>query len=151
MVIYIITAILIIAADQLSKIYIEANFKLGQQKMIVDGLLSFTYVKNEGAAFGILQGARVFFLIMTAIVLVGVVIYLKKCRPQSRLEKTALAFIVGGAIGNCIDRALLGYVRDFIATEFMDFPVFNIADCFVCIGAFLYILYVFLQEKSQKE
>ena len=151
MVIYIIAALIIIAADQLSKIYIASNFSLGQQKMLIDGVLSFTYVKNEGAAFGMLQGARVFFLIITAVVLVGVTVYLIKCRPESRLEKTAITFIVGGAVGNCIDRALLGYVRDFIATEFMDFPVFNIADCFVCIGAALYILYVFLQEKSQKE
>ena len=65
-------------------------------------------------------------------------------RPRSPLEKTALSFIAGGALGNVIDRAMLGYVRDFIATEFMDFPVFNIADCSIVLGAGLLILYFIL-------
>ena len=68
-------------------------------------------------------------------------------KPQSALEKTALAFITGGAIGNFIDRVCLGYVRDFIETAFMDFPVFNVADSFVCIGAVLYIIFVLCEEK----
>ena len=72
-------------------------------------------------------------------------------RPQSRLEKWALALIAGGAVGNFIDRAWLGFVRDFIMVEFIDFPVFNIADCFVCIGAGLYILYALLDMAVKKE
>lgn len=151
MVAYIIMALLIIAADQMSKIGIASRFQPGEQKLIIDKVLSFTYVQNRGAAFGILQGARVFFLVLTAVMFIAAAIYIIKVRPKSRLEKTAIAFIAGGALGNMIDRAVLGYVRDFIATEFIDFPVFNIADCFVCIGAFLYIIYVFMEEKSQKE
>ena len=72
-------------------------------------------------------------------------------RPRSPLEKWALCFIAGGAIGNFIDRAAFGYVRDFILLEFIEFPVFNIADCFVCIGAGLYILYALLDIPSKKE
>ena len=143
MVIYIIAAILIIALDQATKILTTTFFELGEVKNIIPGILSFTYVRNEGAAFGILQGARIFFIIITILVLLGAIYYIVKMKPQSLLEKWALCFIAGGAIGNFIDRAAFGFVRDFIMTEFIDFPVFNVADCFVCIGAALYILYAF--------
>lgn len=147
--IYILSAILIIALDQITKIMTVKNFRLGQVKEIIPRILSFTYVKNEGAAFGILQGARFFFIVLTVIVLIGAIYYIVKMRPTSRLEKWALAFIAGGAVGNFIDRAILGFVRDFILLDFIDFPVFNIADCFVCIGAGLYILYAFLDMKPK--
>ena len=148
--IYILISILIIAFDQITKILTVKNFHIGQVKEIIPRVLSFTYVRNEGAAFGILQGARVFFIILTVIVLLGAIYYVIKMRPTSRLEKWALCFIAGGAVGNFIDRALFGFVRDFILLEFIDFPVFNIADCFVCIGAGLYILYAFLDMKSKE-
>ena len=150
MVIYILGALLIIALDQITKILITSYFKLGEAKSIIKGVLSLTYVRNEGAAFGILQGARVFFIVLTIIVLLGAIYYIVKMRPRSPLEKTALCFIAGGAIGNFIDRAILGYVRDFIMTDFIDFPVFNIADCFLCIGAGLYILYAFSDILAEK-
>lgn len=143
MILYIITAILIVALDHGSKILTTKFFELGEEKLIIPKILSFTYIRNEGAAFGILQGARIFFIIITVIVLLGAIYYIVKMRPQSSIEKWALCFIGGGAVGNFIDRAVFGYVRDFIMVKFIDFPVFNIADCFVCIGAGLYILYAF--------
>ena len=148
--IYFLVAILIVAFDQITKILTVNNFHIGQIREIIPHVLSFTYIKNEGAAFGILQGARVFFIIITIIVLLGAIYYIIKMRPTSRLEKWALCFIAGGAVGNFIDRAFLGFVRDFILLEFIDFPVFNIADCFVCIGAGLYILYAFLDMKPKE-
>lgn len=149
--IYILSAILIIAFDQFTKILTVKNFSLGEVKEIIPHVLSFTYVRNEGAAFGILQGARVFFIVLTIVILLLAIYYVLKMRPTSRLEKWALSFIAGGAVGNFIDRAILGFVRDFIMLEFIDFPVFNIADCFVCIGAGLYILYAFLDMSAKKE
>lgn len=151
MVIYITAAILIIALDQISKILTTSFLSLGEVKNIIPGILSFTYVENKGAAFGILQGARVFFIVITVLVFIGAIYYIVKMRPASRLEKWALCFIAGGALGNFIDRAVFGYVRDFIMVEFIDFPVFNIADSFVCIGAGLYILYAFSDIFSKKE
>lgn len=150
MAIYIVILMLIVAVDQISKLMITSFFSLGQEKSIIKGILSFTYVRNEGAAFGMLQGARIFFIVLTIVVIIAAVWYIIKMRPQSPMEKTALAFIGGGAIGNFIDRALWGYVRDFIMTDFIDFPVFNIADCFVCIGAGLYIVYVLLDFSQSK-
>ncbi len=152
--IYVIAAILIVAFDQITKILCSSYFELGEAKNVISGILSFQYVYNEGAAFGILEGARVFFIIITIVVLVGLIYYLLKSRPQSRLEKWALATMAGGAIGNFIDRVYFGYVRDFIRVDFIEFPVFNIADCFVCIGAGLYILYAFsdmFKKKEEKE
>ena len=148
--IYILSAILIIALDQITKILTVKNLRLGEVKEIIPKILSFTFVKNEGAAFGILQGARIFFIVLTIIVLIGAIYYIVKMRPTSRLEKWALALIAGGAVGNFIDRAYFGFVRDFIMVEFIDFPVFNIADCFVCIGAGLYILYALLDMLKGK-
>lgn len=151
MAIYIITAALIIALDQITKVLTTTFFRLGEVKNIIPHVLSFTYIRNEGAAFGILQGARVFFMIITVLVFVFAIFYIVKMRPRALLEKWALCFITGGAVGNFIDRAVFGYVRDFILLEFIDFPVFNIADCFVCIGAGLYILYAFLDTSAKKE
>ncbi len=151
MAIYIFAAILIIALDQISKFLTTHFFRLGEVKNIIPRVLSFTYLKNEGAAFGILQGARVFFILITIAIFIFAIFYIVKMRPQSLLEKWALCFIAGGAIGNFIDRAAFGYVRDFILLEFIEFPVFNIADCFVCIGAGLYILYALLDIPSKKE
>lgn len=151
MFIYIIAAILIIALDQISKFLTTYYFHLGEVKNIIPNILSFTYIRNEGAAFGILQGARVFFITVTIIVFLGAIYYIVKMHPQSRLEKWSLSFIAGGAIGNFIDRAVFGYVRDFILLDFINFPVFNIADCFVCIGAGLYILYAFSDIFAKKE
>ena len=148
---YVFIFLFIIALDQITKILITSAFSLGQEKVIIPKILSFTYVRNEGAAFGLFSGARIFFIIFTIIVLLGAVYYIVKMRPRSFLEKTALSFIAGGAVGNFIDRAAFGFVRDFIMTTFIDFPVFNVADCFVCIGASLYVLYVFLDSRNESE
>lgn len=154
MLIYILAAIFIVAFDQITKILTSRIFLLGESKVIIPNILSFANVHNEGAAFGILQGARVFFIIMTLAVIVLVTIYIVRTKPNSKLERWALCFMAGGAVGNFIDRAAFGYVRDFIMVEFIEFPVFNIADCFVCIGAGLYILYAFsdiFKKKEEKE
>lgn len=151
MIIYIIAAILIIALDQITKILTTTFFDLGEVKNIIPHFLSFTYIRNKGAAFGILQGERFFLMMITLLVFLFAIYYIVKMRPQSKLEKLALCFISGGAVGNFIDRAVFGYVRDFILLEFIDFPIFNIADCFVCIGAGLYILHALLDILEKKE
>lgn len=148
--IYFILAVLIVVFDQISKILITKSFEVGEQKVLFEGLLSFIYVKNEGAAFGILSGARVFFIILTVIIFIGGYFYFRKNPLETILEKCAVAFIAGGAIGNFIDRAFLGFVRDFISADFIDFPVFNVADCFVCIGAGLFVLAVVIGEKVRE-
>ena len=151
MIFYLLLFIIAIALDQVTKFLTTHFYDLYDVKEIIPHILSFTYIRNEGAAFGILQGARVFFVILTIVVFIAIVIYFLKDKPETQLEKLALTFIAGGAAGNFIDRLLLGYVRDFIMVEFIDFPVFNIADCFVCIGAGLYILYAVMDLFKQKK
>ena len=107
-------------------------------------------MKNEGAAFGIFQGARVFFIIVTVLVFVLGYFYIKKNPLTNILEKCAVTFIAGGAVGNFIDRIYFGFVRDFISADFIDFPVFNVADCFVTVGACLLIIAVLLGEKNKE-
>ncbi len=147
MFLFLIITFLIIVFDQITKWLISNELSLGESVNVIPKLFNFTYVENRGAAFGLMQGGRVFFIIITIVILFLVITYFIKKKPQSVLEKTALAFITGGAIGNFIDRVYLGYVRDFIETAFMDFPVFNVADSFVCIGAALYIIFVLCEEK----
>lgn len=147
MLLFIIITFLIIVFDQITKWLITNRLSLGESIKVIPKLFNFTYVENRGAAFGLMQGARIFFIIITLVLLFLVIIYFIKKKPQSILERTALAFITGGAIGNFIDRVWLSYVRDFIETAFMNFPVFNVADSFVCIGAALYIIFVLCEEK----
>lgn len=143
-------AVIIAAADQITKIMIQKSFVTGQSVEVIKGVLNFTYVKNEGAAFGIMQGAKVAFIIVTVAVFAAAFIYFKKYRPESPLFLTATAFVLSGAVGNLIDRVVLGYVRDFIDVAFINFPVFNIADSMICIGAVLIVIYAFFDLKSSK-
>lgn len=145
MVLYLAIFLFTILLDQVSKFLITSNFAQGEGFCVIKGILDFTYVRNEGAAFGMLQGARWFFIVLTVVVFAVLIVYLIKSKPASPLEKTALALLAGGALGNFIDRVILGFVRDFIEVKFIDFPVFNIADCFVCIGTGLYVLYTLLE------
>ena len=104
MIFFLIISFLIIVFDQITKVLITKSLDLFESVNIITGIFSFTYVQNRGAAFGILQGARVFFVIITIALLVFVLIYLIRKKPHSYLEKTALSFIVGRALGNFIDR-----------------------------------------------
>jgi signal peptidase II len=136
-----IFAILIVVFDQLTKLFIENNFVTGQTKEIIPKILNFTYILNEGAAFGIMQGRKIAFIIITIAVFAAAFFCFKKYKPSSILALLSASFILSGAVGNLIDRVRFGYVRDFIDVAFMNFPVFNIADCAICVGAFLLILY----------
>ena len=149
--IYFIICALVVLLDQVSKAVIEKNFELEESLVVIKGFFSLTYTQNRGAAFGMLQGARVFFIILTVAIFVLAYFYFRKNKPSGVLEKLAISFIAGGALGNFIDRAFLSYVRDFLSADFIDFPIFNIADCFICIGAALYILSVFLYDKKRAD
>ena len=151
MLLYVFISIAVILLDQLSKILITSHFSLYEQKTLIEGVLSFTYIQNRGAAFGIFSGARVFFIVITVLAFVLGYVYFKKHPMKNIFEKLAISFIAGGAVGNLIDRAFLGYVRDFISADFIDFPIFNVADCFVCIGAAIYILCILLENEGKSD
>lgn len=146
MFLYLLPLILIIAADQVSKIIVEKNLELGQSITGIKGLFNITYVRNEGAAFGIMDGKTIFLVVVTVLIFAAMVIYILKYRPQNKWLMWSIILIMAGGIGNLIDRIAFGYVRDFIDLSFMRFPVFNIADCGVTVGAFSLALYILIGE-----
>ena len=135
----------VIALDQISK-QLVLHLLYGGQVEIIPGVLNFTYVENRGMAFGLLADHRWIFLVASVVGIALVAFYLFKFtkRPVSRI---ALAMIVGGGIGNMIDRVRLGFVVDFIDFCAFDFWVwvFNIADAAVCVGAALFVLDLILE------
>jgi len=144
--------ILIIVADQATK-YLSFQYLMDKKPIVlIENLLELHFVKNYGAAFGILQNQRFFFIAITSIVLVGMSVYMIRNRNKlTQVANLAMGFLLGGALGNLIDRIRLGYVVDFIKVDLRiyDFPVFNIADIFIVLGTGL-LIYVILFDKYEK-
>ena len=132
---------LIAALDQLTKAITVANIPIYGEVGFIDGFFHFTYIQNTGAAFSSFEGMRwLFVLIFTALTLAIGWEMVKKTMPFSKLEWWCIAAIYGGGLGNMIDRVRLGYVVDMIEVEFMKFPVFNVADCFITCGCILMLI-----------
>ena len=130
---------LIIAVDMITKVYFA---KHPQTIPFIKGFISFKYVENTGAAFGIF-GKYTIMLSVISILFIGVFTYWDICnKDKNFLSHLGYAFIVAGAVGNLIDRVFLGYVRDFINFDFMTWGIFNIADTFITLGCVVYVIYV---------
>ena len=128
--------------DQITKYLTVLYLKPVDTVPIIEDVIHLTYVENTGAAFGMMKDARWLFMTVSSLAIIGILAYMLIRKPTSRLECLSLAFIVGGGIGNMIDRTLLGYVVDMIDFRLINFAVFNVADSFVCVGAGLMILYL---------
>ena len=147
----VLTLILIIA-DQYTKHLAVKFIKPVGSVEIIKNILRFSYVENRGAAFGMLRDARWVFITVTVISVAAIVWWMVFRRPESRLLRVSLLLILSGALGNLIDRIMLGYVTDMIDVAFIDFPVFNFADCCVVVGAVLFAIYVlFVYKEPEKE
>lgn len=144
-------AAVIVAADQFSKYLTVKHIGLYEVVPVWDKVFHFTYLQNTGMGFSLLEGYRWFFIVLTFAALGLMVLAIKKKWINHPTGLWALSFIAGGALGNLIDRIRLGYVVDMICVEFIDFPVFNIADSFVVCGAILLVIYTFFFDKPQKE
>ncbi len=138
--------IALIFIDQITKYLATTYLKPVGTMPFIPGIMELRYVLNDGAAFSIFSGNKWFLIVFTSIMLIGVIIYSIIKKPTKFLEKTAFILIISGGIGNLIDRVLYGYVVDFFATTFMNFAVFNVADCFVVIGACFLIITTIIQE-----
>lgn len=151
--VYILSGIFIffIAMDQLSKsLAVNMLGQVGAVQSFIPHFIRFEYRENTGMAWGLLPNARVYFIIVTLILAAFLVFLLVRYRKLlPKLSKVALTVILSGAIGNLIDRIILGYVRDFIAFDFIEFPVFNIADCCVTIGAVLLAVSLLLTKPGK--
>lgn len=150
---YYIIAILIIGLDQLTKWLIVKNMELGESITVIENFLYITSHRNRGAAWGILQGQMWFFYIITAVVIVGIVYYMVKYAKGKNLLGLSLGLLLGGAIGNFIDRLFRKEVVDFVDTYIFgyDFPIFNVADSALVIGVALLMIQMFREEREAKE
>ena len=143
---FLIIAALALIADQCSKYWATRYLLPIREIRLVDGIFTLTYVRNRGVAFGMMQGSGMAIAMIT-IILIGWALWWAFQRKQLvTLEKWALGLVIGGSIGNLIDRIRLGYVVDFF--DFQIWPVFNVADICICTAAVLWMYQVWLQERA---
>ena len=144
-------AVLVAVVDQILK-YLVVNFlDKTNPTEIIPNLFSLTYVENKGAAFGMLSDARWIFITFTIIITAFLIYILFKKRINNKLFLTSMVLIIGGGIGNLIDRIFLGYVVDFLSISFFP-PVCNFADYCITIGAVLLVIYIlFMSDFTKKE
>ena len=139
----------IVAVDQYTKFLTVANIALYQDVEFIPGFLGFTYVQNTGAAFSSFEGQMWLFALIFAVFTVGIIYeYFKKSMGFSAFERWCIAAVYGGGLANMIDRIRLGYVVDMLETKFMNFPVFNVADCFITCGCILMMIHLILFNKD---
>ena len=149
--IYIILALIILGADIATKILAKTYLSGAPSVPLIEDVFHLTYVENRGAAFGILQDGRIFFIIIAVVMAAVVVVLLRRYKNRTPMLNLGISFLCAGALGNTIDRVMQGFVVDFFDFRLINFPVFNIADIFVCFGAgLLAMFFVFFEEKSRK-
>ncbi len=151
-----IVTILLIAIDQITKYIALINLKPISSTVFIKGFMDFTFVENRGAAFGILEGQRWFFVVITVIISVAIIYAFLKLpnKKEYMYLRVSLVLILSGAIGNVIDRFFRGYVVDFFEFTFINWPVFNVADIYVVVGTMLFaflLLFVIKEEPKLKK
>jgi len=139
----------VLAIDQYTKILTNAKLALGESIPVWEGVFEFANVHNTGAAWGMLAGGRWFFIVITLVTCAMMLYVLIKFHKNLGIvARICLALLFAGAIGNLIDRMLLGYVRDMLYFSLINFPVFNVADSAVCIGAGLMVIDTLFVKKG---
>ena len=140
-----VIAITLVCLDQIVKVFVRYALMGGGLVTVIPGVLGFRFCANTGAAFSIGEGHGLLFVVLAVVVVGSIIWYLAKTPQVSRVEVVGLSLVMGGAVGNAIDRVLHGYVTDFIATLFINFPVFNIADIGITVGvALAFVGFMFL-------
>ena len=141
---FIYLSFLFFSLDQLSKYIVNINYKLLLNKDFF--LFKLDYVENKGAAFNILSGNRILLSIVSIVISILLLYLISQKRNNELIELYSYSFILGGTLGNGIDRVLKGYVIDFINLNFINFPIFNIADIVINIGLILLLYKIFLNK-----
>ena len=139
---YVLT-VLILILDQGTKLWAARTLRV-RPLVLIPGALELTYLENRGAVWGLMQGWRIVFLVATFLFLIVIVwFYAKKRQSMTVLTRIILSLLFSGAVGNLIDRVLLGYVRDMIYFRLINFPVFNVADSAITVAAALLVIETF--------
>lgn len=134
--------LVVILLDMVSKYIVSRLLIVNESVMIIKNFFNITYVRNTGAAFSIFSGNTFLVMIVSFIIIIGIILYISKNKPSNKIDKISYSLILGGAIGNFIDRIIYGYVRDFIEIDIFgwDYPIFNLADVFVVVGVILLVI-----------
>ena len=143
-------ALFVLLVDQLTKLAVRAvGYTL--HMAVIPGVIDFVFVRNIGAAFSMGEGHGIAFAVLALAAIAAIAVYLLRAPQLARLEVVGMAMVAGGAIGNAIDRLAMGFVTDFIATTFIDFPVFNVADIGITAGVVLALIgYMFLSPAARE-
>jgi signal peptidase II len=144
-------ALLVVVADQLTKLWITREMFRGESRRVLGDFLKLTYVQNEGAAFGLSFGGRWSFVVVTILVAVFILVYYSRSE-RTTMSRLALALILGGALGNLLDRVRIGEVVDFVhvSVNRLSWPVFNVADIAITAGVALLAFHLFRREEPQE-
>ena len=138
-----------VVLDIVSKQLVISGMELEQAISVIPGVFDLRYIRNYGAAFSIMQNKRIFLIAVTVVMMAALCVYAVKMGNRiSKAERIALAMIVGGGIGNLIDRVFFGYVTDFLDIHII--PIFNVADCFVTVGCILLVIAVLSEKKEEQ-
>ncbi|SHE61623.1 signal peptidase II Aspartic peptidase. MEROPS family A08 [Seinonella peptonophila] len=150
---YYFFALLVIALDQWSKWLVIQYMNIREQIPVIDGLFYITSHRNQGAAFGILQNQRWFFIVVTTCVILFVIVYLWRIRKKQPMMSFAFSLVLGGAIGNLLDRIRMGEVVDFFHFQYesYQFPIFNVADSCIVVGVILLAILNLRESSDQAE
>ena len=146
---HILAFVFLVTIDQISKFLVRSYIK-GNPVSVLDGVFSLYYHENRGSVWGILQG-KVDLLLIVSVFLFAILIYVYIKLPKHKFYAPLLwvdVFLLAGAAGNTIDRLFFGYVTDFLYFELINFPIFNIADCYITVCAFLTIILAFTKYKD---
>ncbi|RYL92889.1 signal peptidase II [Sporolactobacillus sp. Y61] len=149
--VYYFIALIVLIVDQLSKWLVVQNMTIGESIQLIPHIFYLTSLRNTGAAWNILEGQFVFFFLVTGVVLVIIIYYMQRYGRKQPLLGTALGLIIGGALGNFVDRLFRGEVVDFFHVYIFQysFPVFNVADASLSIGVFFMIIYLLKDGKKE--
>lgn len=147
---YIIIGILIFAADMGTKLLAVNNLKALDSIPLIDKILHLTYIENSGIAFGMFGGGKIVFIILTLVISTALLIFVLRTEKRSVWLKLGTAFVISGALGNLVDRIARGYVVDFIDFRIIHFPVFNVADIAVCVGAVMLLIHFLIADKKSE-
>jgi len=147
---------LVLVLDQATKVYIDRTMALHSSITVVEGFFNLTYLRNKGAAFGVLADSAYripFFLLVSSVAALVILVVIKRLREDQRIAAVSLSLIFSGAIGNLIDRVRLGEVIDFLDVHWKGhhWPAFNVADSAICVGVFLLAVEMFMEERREKK
>lgn len=149
MILYFLASIIFVILDQLVKLWVVQSFDVLKGSEFIHGVVSLLYIRNTGAAWGMFEGKMFFFYAITLVAVCGLIYLMFKEKGKSKLLLSAYSLILAGAVGNFIDRVRLGYVVDMFKFEFIDFPIFNVADICLTCGVILLFYYVIFKEQQK--